>query len=367
MLKPLMDITRDDLQVELDSYTPGKGLAWSVLFPLKYTPKFDLNAIAGDEGIPVSADRVAFNTRAPKKTRKTIGSWSGKLAKIAVSRSKNEVEINEYKDLQTISAANTNDSATAQYLLDMVYDDPKFCATAMDYRVEIDALRIGSSGKQVLTKEIDGDMATQDEINFNVPEGNFGGVATKWDVSASADGLADIAKWQKNIGKKGVKKPMYAFMSDEAFEYLCAQESTIKKVASAALNITGLETSDVVTLESINAYQRKFNRPQIVVIDSYVTIEGKDGKQDTIQPWNPNVVALSPEARLGYTYHKTVPMVDATEAIQAYGSYYKITRYSDVNPMEETTLAEAYVQPALSNRASLCFINTMNTNWNEGK
>ena len=362
-----MEVTRDDLQVELNSYTPGAGRAWARLFPLKYTPKFDIKAIAGDEGIPVSADRVSFNTRAPKKTRKTIGSWSGKLGKIAVARTKDEIQINEYNDLKTLSAANVDDVATAQYLVDIVYDDPKFCAQAMDYRVEADALRIGSAGKQVLTKEVDGEMATQDEINFNIPEDNFGGVTTKWDIAASADGLADILAGQKKIAKKGLKKPMYAFISEEAFEKLCAQQATLKKVASAALNVTNLATSDSVTLESINAYQRKFGRPQIVVIESYVTIEDKDGKQETIQPWNPNVVVLSPELRLGYTYYKTVPMVDATEAVQAYGSYYKVTRYSDVNPMEETTLAEAYVQPALSNRASLVYINIANTSWNEGK
>lgn len=366
MLKPLMEVTRDDLQVELNSYTPGAGLAWARLFPLKYTPKFDIKAIAGDEGIPVSADRVSFNTRAPKKTRKTIGSWSGKLGKIAVARTKDEIQINEYNDLKTLSAANVDDVATAQYLVDMVYDDPKFCAQAMDYRVEADALRIGSAGKQVLTKEVDGEMATQDEINFNIPEDNFVGVTNKWDTAASADGLADILAGQKKIAKKGLKKPMYAFMSEEAFEKLCAQQATLKKVASAALNVTDLATSDAVTLESINAYQRKFGRPQIVVIDSYVTIEDKDGNQETIQPWNPNVVVLSPELRLGYTYYKTVPMVDATEAVQAYGSYYKVTRYSDVNPMEETTLAEAYVQPALSNRASLVYINIAKPSWNEG-
>lgn len=366
MLKPIMDITQGDLQVELNSYTPGKGLAWRDLFPLKYTPKFDIKGLQGEEGIPVSADRVAFNTRAPKKTRKTIGSWSGRIGKIAVSRSKNEVEINEYRDLQTLSNANVDDVATANYLVDMVYDDVKFCANAMDYRVEVDALRIGSSGKQVLTESIDGDMATQDTINFNIPSENFGGVTNKWSVADSADGLADIAAWQKKIAKKGLKKPMYAFVSQEAFEKLCAQASTLKKVASAALNITGLATSDNVSLESINVYQRKFGRPQLIVVDSYVTIEKKNGEQETIQPWNVNVCVLSPEPRLGYTYYKTVPSVEATEAIQSYGAYYKVTRYSDVNPMEETTLAEAYVQPALTNRASLAFINTMNTTWNDG-
>lgn len=367
MLKPLMDIDQRGLEIEVNSYKPGNGLAWSQLFPLKYTPKFDLKGLEAEDGIPVSADRVAFNTRAPKKSRKTIGSWNGQLGKIAVSRDKNELEINEYNDLRDLSGIRTEDQATARYLVDMVYDDVKFCNDAMDYRVEVDALRIGSAGKQVLNTKIDGKMATQDEINFNIPAGNFIGAAAKWSDAETADGLADIARAQKLITDKGGKRPMYAILDEVAYEYLCAQKSTLKKVASAALNITGLATSDSVSLDSINAYQRKFNRPQILVINSRVTIEQADGNQETINPWNVNVCVLSPEPRLGYTYWKRVPQVQNTEAMQAYGAYYKVTRYSDVNPMSETTLAEAYVQPALSNRGSLVYLNTMNTTWNDGE
>ena len=367
MLKPLMDIDQQGLQVEVNSYKPGNGLAWSQLFPLKYTPKFDLKGLEAEDGIPVSADRVAFNTRAPKKSRKTIGSWSGQLGKIAVSRDKNELEINEYNDLRDLSGIHTEDQATARYLVDMVYDDVKFCNDAMDYRVEVDSLRIGSAGKQVLNTKIDGKMATQDEINFNIPKGNFIGATAKWSDAETADGLADIARAQKQIADKGGKRPMYAILDEVAYEYLCAQKSTLKKVASAALNITGLATSDSVNIDSINAYQRKFNRPQILVINSRVTIEQADGSQETINPWNVNVCVLSPEPRLGYTYWKRVPQVQNTEALQAYGAYYKVTRYSDVNPMSETTLAEAYVQPALSNRGSLVYLNTMNTTWNDGE
>lgn len=366
MLKPLMDMTNEDLQAELNSYTPGSGLAWQRLFPLKFTPRFDLKAIEGDEGIPVSADRVAFNTKAPQKTRKTIGQWSGQLGKIAVSRTKDELDINEYQSLQNVSLANPDDTATAKYLVDLVFDDVKFCNDAMDYKVEVDSLRIGSSGKRKFDAKIDGNLATQDEINFNVPKENFGGAAVKWSEAATADGLADIANWQKKIAKKGVRKPMYAFMSDGAFERLCAQKSTMTKVASALLNATGLATTDSVNIQSINAYMRKYGRPEIVIIDSYVTIEDAEGKKTTIQPWNDNVCVLSPELRLGYTYYKPVPTVKDSAALQQYGSYYKMTRYSDVNPMIEVTMAEAYVQPALSNRASLVFINTANTNWNEG-
>ena len=100
MNKPFFDIDQAGMQVAVNSYKPGTGLAWAQLFPLKYTPKFDLKGLEGDEGIPVAADRVAFNTKAPKKSRKTIGTWSGKLGKYAVSREKDEIQINEYNDLQ---------------------------------------------------------------------------------------------------------------------------------------------------------------------------------------------------------------------------------------------------------------------------
>lgn len=198
MNAPLFDIDQPGLELEVNSYVPGLGLAWPQLFPLKYTPKFDLKGIEGDEGIPVSADRVAFNTKAPKKTRKKVGSWSGTLGKIEISREKDEIQINEYNDLQAIAAV-SDDPSTAQHLVDMTYDDVKFCGDGMDYRVEIDAMRIGSRGKQVLTAKIDGDMAEQDEINFNVPEENFIGAAVKWDNLETADGLADIMRGQKIV------------------------------------------------------------------------------------------------------------------------------------------------------------------------
>lgn len=365
MNAPLFDIDVPGMQATVNSYNPGAGLAWQTLFPLKYTPKFDLKGIEGDEGIPVSADRVAFNTKAPLKTRKTVGSWSGKLGKIAVSRDKDETQVNEYEDLKVIAAANTEDTATARYLVDMVYDDVDFCNTAMDYRVELDALRIGSSGKQVLSKKLDGDMATEDTINFNVPSENFTGVAVDWSDAENADGLKDIAKGQEIVGKKGLRKPMYAIMEKEKFQQLRAQKKVARRLFPSTTDLS-LITTEMITLERINSYMRQEGYPQILYIDSYVTVEQKDGSQETLKPWNVKVVTLSPTVQLGCTYWKRVPMAKNVEALQVYGAYYKLVVYSDVNPTVETTLAEAYVQPALINRASLVFINTTKTTWSNG-
>lgn len=107
MNKPLFDLDTPGVQAELASYTPGQGLAWPQLFPLKYTPKFDLKGIEGEDGIPVSADRVAFNSKAPKKTRKKVGSWNCTLGKIEMSREKDEKDYGddaEYEEAEPRAA-----------------------------------------------------------------------------------------------------------------------------------------------------------------------------------------------------------------------------------------------------------------------
>lgn len=366
MKKPLFDLDIPGMQAEVNSYKPGAGLAWSTLFPLKYTPKFDLKGIEGNDGIPVSADRVAFNVKSPIKTRKTVGSWSGKLGKISISKVKDEVAINEYNDLKVISASNSEDKATARYLVDMVYDDIKAANDGLDYKIEIDALRIGSAGQQTFPAAIEGDNATADVINFNVPAANFVGVPTVWATAATADGIKDIITQQKAIAAKGLKKPMYAIIESATFETLLAQTATLKRVASVVVNATGLTASEVLSVENVNAYMRMKGFPQFLVIDSYATIEAKDGNQTTIKPWNEKVVVLSPTPQLGWTYYKPVPIIGETSAMQVQGKYGKTTVYSDLNPMVEVTMGEAYVQPALINRASLVFMNVTNAAWNAG-
>ncbi len=385
MNAPLFDIDIPGMQAAVNKYQPGQGFAWSRLFPLKYTRKFDIKGIEGDDGIPVAADRVAFNTKAPKKTRQKVGNWSGKLSKYAVSREKDEIEVNEYQDAQTLANSATENQQEKQELVRIVYDDVKFCRQAMDAKVEMDAMRIASSGIQTFPEKIEGEMASQDIINFNVPGTNFVGfgVSTKtvkkngtgatvktaeWGDVEKADGIADLIAAQNLVKKAGLPKPRFAFMELEKFQQLCAQQSTVRRLFP---KVTDLEriSAEEINLQSVNAYMTKAEHgfPQIIILDTYVTIEHKDGTKETIKPWNVNVVTLSATAQLGWTYYKNVPLVQNTAALQVYGSFYKLTRYSEINPTLEVTMAEAYVQPALINRQSLVFLNTANENWNDGE
>ena len=384
MEAPLFDIDIPGMQATVNKFQPGTGLAWATLFPLKYTRKFDIKGLEGDEGIPVAADRVAFNTKAPKKTRQKVGTWSGKLSKYSVSRDKDEIEINEYLDSQTLANSATENQQEKQELVNMVYDDVSFVRKAMDYKVELDCMRIASSGVQTFPEKIEGDMASQDIIDFNVPKRNFIGVnisekkskdgnstlkkGYEWSDEDNADGLLDLANAQDMIAQQGLTKPRYAFMEKAKFQQLVAQKKTAKRLYPQ-VNDLSMITADMITLEKINAYNASPTRgyPQIIVLDTYVSLEHKDGSKETIKPWNVNVVTLSPTIQLGWTYYKNVPMVQNTAALQVYGGFYKVTRYSEVNPQTETTMAEAYVQPGLINRKSLVFFNTANQTWANGE
>lgn len=372
MNKPLFDIEQADVQAVLTKYNPGEGMVWQQLFPLKATRRFDLKGLEGNEGIAVSAERVAFNTKAPFKTREVVGTWSGKLAKNAVAREKDEILINEYNDLKAI-AAQSNDPQAANDLIDMVFDDVDFVNKAMDIKNEVDCLRIGSSGVMTFPEEIDGDTATADTINFNVPAENFVGAAAVWTtkdssgnvtVNTNADGIADIIKAVDAIGAQGYPKPRYVYMDKSAWLALRAQKATAERLFPNAKNIAIY--TQMVTLESVNSYMTQNGYPELRYHDSYARIEDKKGNKKVIKPWNENVIALCPEQNMGHTYWKTVPNVPNTEALQTQGSYYKLTQYSDVNPMVEVTMAEAYIQPVLENRRSTVFININNTSWNNG-
>lgn len=376
MERPFTDIDQPSLQAEVNSYIPGTGLAWGTMFPLKYSRKFDLKGLEGDEGIPVTADRVAFNTKAPLKSRKKIGSWSGRLGKISVSRDMDEIDINEYNDAKTLAANADTDSAEKRELVEMVYDDVRFCDNAMNYRVELDDLRIGCSGKHTADKKLDGDMATEDEINFNVPAGNHRGVKKPWftvgsngevTVDATANGLQDIIDAQAAVAKTGARKPMFMYLEKIAFDALTQQEATAKRLyPRMGAENTATITAEMVGLEQINAFMDKNGYPHLLVLDSYVTVEGKDGSQETVKPWNIKVGTLSLTRQLGWTNWKPVPTVQNSKSLQTYGQFYKVTRYGEDNPMHEVTLAEGYLQGSLINRKSMVLMNFTKTSWSNG-
>lgn len=365
--KPLTEVDNASLTFELNNSTLGSQHYWRTLFPLKEVVRFTVKTIEGDEGLPIAARRVAFNSKNPLFTRKELGKNELKLGKYAASRSMDEIEIQDFRDLQSI-AANSTDPAIANELVNMAYNDVRFCEKAMPAKIEIDALGIASLGKQTFPVDREGDMATEDEIDFNVPAENFIGAATAWTDQKNADGLKDIIDLQETISSKGFGKPMFAYMEKKAFNQLIAQEKTCKRLFPLLKNLD-LYSSGMVNLSTINNYMDGMGYPHILVIDSWVGYENLDGSQENIKPWNENVVTLSTTPQLGWTYWKRKHIEDAEDkvSIESQGEFYNVSIIGERNPDNVITSAEGYAQVGLTNRRTKGFLNVAQTSWNGGQ
>ena len=373
MGKPLFPIDAASMQVEVTSYKIGWNMVWTTMFPLKYSRTFDLKGITGNDGLPVAADKVAFNAKLPQKGRKKLGSWSGELHKIGVKRIKDEKEVNEYLDSEIV-AQRTEDPALARDLIDEVYNDLKFVADGMDARMEIDGCQIASSGVALINDETDGDEHTADILDFNIPANQFLGAKAPWSTkdeqgnivpNTKADGIGDIIAAQKVVKEQGKAKPMFVYITQTAFELLQAQETTARRLFPEVKSLSVI-SAEMLTLASINAYLARNQYPQLLVIDPMVNVEDKLGNVKPVKPFNENVLTFSLTPQLGYTYWKTVPKSKDAATVEAYGAYYKTSVSGNVEPLEETTRAEAYVQQGLINRHSMVLLNCNNTEWANG-
>lgn len=335
-------------------------------FPLQFTRTFDIKTLEGQESLPVIAETVAFDTPAPKKKRKSIGAWSGELNKIAISREKNERTIVEMENAQFLAERNEDRQAMAS-IINEIYDDVDFVVRGINSKVENDALFIASHGYKEFNIKIDGKGATtQDRINFNIPSEHLFGTSVTWEKSSTADGIGDIIKLMQACEEEDLNILTVAFLSKKKLAEILNQKATKERLASDLTVLAGRSKYSTFTLEDLNAYMQKMGYPQFEVINRRVVAEQPNGDSSVIRPWNDNVVLLAPSLQLGKTYYTSVPQIPNSNAQQSYGSYYKVTRYGEVNPMLDVTLAEAYVQPALMNRKNLFYLNTSNTDWAEG-
>lgn len=365
--KPIFDIDNATLEFELQNTERGKNHYWRTLFPLQEVARFSVKTIMGNEGLPVAARRVAFNSKNPLFTRKEIGKREIALGKYAASREKDEIDIQTYRDMLAI-AQQTNDTAAATECVNIAYDDVRFCEDAIPAKIEMDAMGIASRGKQVFNSEYDGDMVSEDELDFGVPAENFHGVPVKWSDTKNADGIADIEKYAEQVADTGNAAPKFIFLEKKAFKQLCAQEKVMHKLYPM-YKLIDIQVGRMVTLQSVNDYMDAQGLPHILVLDTWVGYEDAQGNVTNVKPWNPNVITMSLTPQLGKTFWKRKHIEEAEDkiAIEQNGEFYNITIVGERNPDKVTTSGEAYAQIALTNRRSLVFVNIDNTEWADGK
>ena len=367
MIATLMKgLNEKDMQAVINTYDL-KPYYYPTLFPFKENYTLTWKALETQVGLKIAADLVARGATVDKKTREAIARIQGDIPKIAVKRTKNEDELNEYD----IMVAMSSDNPDVRRLVEAWAEDTNFCWTAVAARLEWIALQSISLGKITLTNANNTSVLTEYDVDYLIPDEQKVGFQTgsaSWATSASARPFTkDFKAIVKAAKKKGISLK-YAFMSLDTFATLTETEEAQKTCASFTANALGI--AQTPSLEQVNTALRGLSYLrglQIVVIDQDITIELGDGSRPfSGNPFTENVVMFSESKVLGNTYWKRPAdlNVKGSVAIKALNGHTLIKKFANEEPLEEVTMGIANAFPAWHTSSRSWLMSTDANKWN---
>lgn len=353
------DFRLADAQAYLDAYQ-FSDLRYANVFPEQFRPDLSWKSIEAQTGATVAAAVVAFNSRAPRFGRPTPGKVQGDMPKIEGGRDKTESDFNEYRALMNSLQSVNNAIARGnvlQQVIDWRYDDQVFAVNAVRARLEWLSKRIASTGGYELTVvNNEQGVQTTTKVDFGIPASQIVDAATPWD-QATADPITDIRNRTKAARAKG-RMLRYMFMEQETLDLMAGNEKVQKFAATYVANALGLEA--IPSLQTLNIALGQQGLPQIIVWDSYVSLEGKDGSQNTVSGWRQGNIAFTETPSLGNVQYtlSADEYVQAGVAQKTKSGIVLVKTWGIEDPITVITKGTAYATPVLNNSQNVHILRT---------
>lgn len=351
-------LTERDMQAVVSTYNLN-AFYYATIFGLRFTPTLNWKTLAGDKGVPVAADVVAYDSTSPTKTREVVKKLSGDIPKIEIKRVMGESKLNEYNQL--LNYAGTD--AGRLELVRFVYDDVEFCFTGVNARLEWLAMRALSTGKITLSATNNGGIITEESVDFQIPASHKKGVSVSWEAanSATAKPITNIKATVKDAKKVG-KRIGFMLMNQDTFDRMCTAKEVIDFSANWALRATNLALTPSV--DAVNSALINERLPQIRIIDSLVTLENANGERTVVDPFEDGVVVFTETLNIGTTWYGPMAseMVD-TPATRVKRGHILISKWGTEEPVTENTKATANAFPSINDPDSIWLVNTLGATW----
>lgn len=366
MQKSLMiGISEKDMGAIVNTYDL-KDFYYPTLFPLKQNYTLSWKGLEAQVGLRIAGDLVARGATIDKKTREAIARLQGDIPKIAIKRTKDENELNEYD----VMVAMTSQNPDLKALVEAWAEDTEYCWNGVGARLEWMALQTISKGKLTLSNDNNSSVVSEYDVDYQLDDGNKLGFQTgsaSWSNTAAKPLSKDFKGVVKAAKAAGVSLK-FAFMNLDTFSQFVETEEVIKLCASFASNALGLAQSP--SLEQANTAMRGLaylRGLQIVIIDQDITVELPNGDRKTGNPFEDNVVMFSETKVLGNTYWKEPAdmKLQGSVALKVMNGHTCIKKYSTEEPIEEITVGLANAFPAWLSSQRSYLMATDSSTWNK--
>lgn len=358
----LNEITKKSLQTFLTERVYDK-LYFPLFFPFKYSPTLSFETLIGSKGHRVAADIVAYDTSAPEKKRKVVGKLTGDIPPTRVKRKMDE------KDLLTYHILKSMATPDQQRLLELVYGDVDYVVDGVLGRLEWLALQVLSKGQISLNKTNNGaGIVTESVIDFQMPSGNKlveSDANHYWTTGAAAtnDPIGDIESVAATMATVG-SKPRYILMNLTKWQAFRTSAAVQNFVIPFAL-YGGTKVKRAPSLSVANQALSEEGLPEIVIIDTRITIENEEHEQVTVDPWcdangaDRNITFI-PEMQVGDMFYGPIAeeLQPPKQVTQAKKGPILVSKYSKVDPTAEYTKAEINAFPSWESISQCAILDT---------
>lgn len=324
----------------LESYLNARqyeALYWPTFFPVKPVNRLDASTLIGAEGNRVAAHVISYDAKAPEATRKSMSTVHFDIPKIAVKRIKTEKEILEHQTTKALQGQNA--------VIEDYFNDVDFVFDSAQARMEWFALQALSLTKiQLSSSNNPQGIVNETVIDFGMDDANKKTVSVIWstDNVATMDPIKDFKAVVKAARALGIKFQKMLMTSD-TYDLMTAATKF-----KAYFNIPALSVYAPMSLDTINTLFKSYDLPEIVLVDTYLGIEGKDGTITQTNPWSTTHITFIPQVQLGNMFN--APIAEEIEkpldVLQAKKGNVLISLKKDFDPVRVVTKGECNVFPS---------------------
>jgi len=356
-------------QKELDGYFQkrdyGNQFYFEKFFPWRWTPSLENSVLVGKQGLNVAADIIAFDSSTPEKKRKVAGKIDFDLAAIRIKRIMSETQINEYFTYKAYA-----NSDAKRRIGEMVYGDVDFAVIGCLARCEWMFGQVLSTGYFNLSTTNNNGVVTQTTIDFGVPAGNrevCSAADQYWTTGAKTtnDPISVIETITAEARESGVRLK-YILMNRSKFSAVRASSATIDFVNGQLLIDSGVvQTAMKPSIASLNAALKGAGLPEIVIIDSLITLEDEAHDQTNVDVWEDSsnadrYVTFVPDLNVGNMYYCNTAeeLVGKKSAIQSKTNNVLVSRWAEHDPAAEITQGLLNAFPGFARKDEAWFLDT---------
>lgn len=317
----------------------------------EYSPdlKWESSELAGSV---VAADVVSLDSSLPLKKRDSLSKVVGKLPKVGLKFRKDESDITTINIMQATGAAE-------DAIVSKVMNDVPRAVNGVRHLVEIMFQQALSAGEVLVGEDTTTGTGIRVQYGYK-PENILHCTAGVWGED-SAMPIEDIDQLFSKANDDGNAIAL-VMISKSRLDML--RRSVAGKLLVANNNgqtVTNIDTLGKPTRTAmLEALEAEFGAT-FRVVDSSFLIEGADGKRRSIKPWEQaNIVGLTTEKVGRLVYGRLAEETNPVDGVayEKSGSYILVSKFSDNEPLQEFTTAQAFVLPVIDGGNNVYVLHT---------